>query len=342
MTDDPTPIPGRRMITATEQAEDIDGITLALRPKALADFIGQEPIKRSLGIALAAARRRGEPLEHVLLSGPPGLGKTTLSGIIAREMGGNLVTTSGPALERAADLMGMLTNLERGDTLFVDEIHRLPRTVEEYLYPAMEDGKVDFILDKGPFARAYPIELQPFTLVGATTRSGMLSRPLRERFGMNLDMEFYPDADLQKIVLRSAGLLKLAIADTAALEVARRARGTPRIANRLLRRVRDYADVQELAEADVDAVRIACAIDGVDAVGLDTLDRRYLETLVSVYEGGPAGVQALAATMQQEIDTLEEVIEPYLLYAGFVLRTPQGRRASAKAYAHLQLTRSAA
>ena len=325
-----------RVVETTEKTEDADAISVALRPRGLDEFVGQADLKNALGISLEAARRRGEPLEHVLLKGPPGLGKTTLSQIIARTLGGSLSSTSGPALERTADLLGMLTGLERGDVLFIDEIHRIPRQVEEFLYPAMEDFKVDFVLDKGPFARSVPIELQGFTLVGATTRAGMLSSPLRARFGLNFDVEFYSPADLSLVVRRSAGLIGLDIEGAAALDIGTRSRGTPRIANRLLRRVRDYAMVTDRARVDVVCVDAALRVVGVDDKGLDRLDRKYLQTLCGVYKGGPAGVSALAASMQEEIDTLEEVIEPYLLYAKFILRTPQGRRATEAAYAQLE------
>jgi Holliday junction DNA helicase RuvB len=252
-------------------------------------------------------------------------------------MTANLTSTSGPALEKTADLMGMLTNLERCDVFFIDEIHRMPRVIEEYLYPAMEDLKVDFVIDKGAFARAYPIAVKPFTLVGATTRKGLLSSPLRERFGLNFELDFYAVADLTLIVRRSAGLLAVHLDVEAAEEIARRSRGTPRIANRLLRRVRDFAQVNQVSDVDRSVVDQALELEGVDDLGLDDLDRRYLKTLIGHYQGRPAGVAALAAAMQQEIDTLEDVVEPYLLYEGFILRTPSGRQATPKAYAQLRL-----
>ncbi|MBV9547343.1 MAG: Holliday junction branch migration DNA helicase RuvB, partial [Chloroflexi bacterium] len=321
-----------RVVAPTPASSDEERLLTTLRPRSLDEFIGQDLQRKRLAIALEAARQRREPLDHLLLSGPPGLGKTTLAHIVAFEMGGSLVTTSGPAIEKSLDLMGMLTGLEADDVFFIDEIHRLPRVIEEYLYPAMEDFKVDFVLDKGPYARAYPLAVQPFTLVGATTRKGLLSSPLRERFGLNFELDFYTVADLTQIVRRSAGLLNVRMDADAAQEIARRSRGTPRIANRLLRRVRDYAQVHHAELIEVGLVNDALTLEGVDAVGLDDLDRRYLTTLISHYEGGPAGVSALAANMQQEVDTLEEVVEPYLLHEGFIQRTPAGRRATPKAY----------
>jgi holliday junction DNA helicase RuvB len=326
-----------RILAPGAANDDEERLLTTLRPRSLAEFIGQDLQRQRLDIALRAARERREPLDHLLLSGPPGLGKTTLAHIVSHEMGGNLVSTSGPALEKTADLMGMLTGLEDGDVFFIDEIHRMPRVIEEYLYPAMEDFKVDFVLDKGPYAKAYPLAVQRFTLVGATTRKGLLSSPLRERFGLNFELDFYTEAELGLIVRRSAGLLNVCLQPAAAEEVARRSRGTPRIANRLLRRVRDFAQVHRVEDVGAEIVQQALELEGVDQLGLDDLDRRYLRTLMLQYEGRPAGVAALAASMQQEVDTLEEVVEPYLLYQGFLLRTQNGRLASAKAYAHLQV-----
>lgn len=324
-----------RLISAQADSPEEETIQGTLRPRTLVEFIGQEREKRKLDIAIQAARGRGEPLDHLLLSGPPGLGKTTLSHIVSAEMGGNLITTSGPALEKTADLMGMVTNLEEGDVFFIDEIHRTPRVIEEYLYPAMEDFKVDFILDKGPFAKAIAIPLKRFTLVGATTRSGLLSSPLRDRFGLYFHLDFYGVEELTRIVSRSAHLLAIDVDAEAAREIACRSRGTPRIANRLLRRVRDFAQVRGSGSVDIDVVRGSLELEGVDTLGLDDLDRRFLEVLIKRYEGGPVGVAALASTMQQETDTLEDVVEPYLLHEGFIMRTPGGRRASSKAYEHL-------
>jgi len=326
-----------RLTSPAASTDDEERLQTALRPRTLDEFIGQDMQRRRLSIALQAARQRREPLDHLLLSGPPGLGKTTLAHIVSSEMGGKLVSTSGPALERAADLMGMLTRMEEGDVFFIDEIHRMPRVVEEYIHPAMEDFTVDFVLDKGPYAEAVRIPVKPFTLVGATTRKGLLSSPLRERFGLNFELDFYTVPDLTLIVRRSAGLLGVHLDVDAAEEIARRSRGTPRIANRLLRRVRDFAQVTQVDQVRMDLVHEALGLEGVDVLGLDDLDRRYLKTLIGHYQGRPAGVSALAAAMQQEIDTLEDVVEPYLLYEGFILRTPLGRQATPKAYAHLRL-----
>jgi holliday junction DNA helicase RuvB len=325
-----------RLIAPEPADEDEERLQSTLRPRSLDEFIGQDVLRQRLKIALQAARERGEPLEHVLLSGPPGLGKTTLAQIVSLEMGSKLSTTSGPALERAADLVGMFTRLDQGDVFFIDEIHRIPRMIEEYVYPAMEDFKVDIVYDKGPYAEPLRLPIQPFTLVGATTRKGLLSSPLRERFGLNFELDFYTVADLTLIVRRSAKLLGVRLEPAAAEQVAARSRGTPRIANRLLRRVRDFAQVQRAERVDVAVVDEALKLEGVDELGLDDLDRRYLATLIDQHRGGPAGVGALAATMQQETDTLEDVVEPYLLYQGFVQRTSAGRRATPKAYAHLR------
>ncbi|HLZ27760.1 MAG TPA: Holliday junction branch migration DNA helicase RuvB [Chloroflexota bacterium] len=326
---------GERLVAPTASSGDDEQVNTALRPRGLDEFVGQDIQRRRLDIALQAARQRREPLDHLLLSGPPGLGKTTLAHIVSYELGGKLVSTSGPALEKAADLMGMLTRLDHGDVFFVDEVHRLQRGIAEYIYPAMEDFTIDFVLDKGPYAEAVRIPIKPFTLVGATTRKGLLPPPLRDRFGLNFELDFYSVQDLTLIVRRSAGLLGVQLDAAAAEEIARRARGTPRIANRLLRRVRDFAQVHEVAPVGVSLVVEALELEGVDALGLDDLDRRYLETLIGHYEGRPAGLSALAAAMQQEMDTLEDVVEPYLLYERFILRTPSGRQCTPKAYAHL-------
>jgi holliday junction DNA helicase RuvB len=326
-------------LVSPQNLPDDDGGS-ALRPGRLATFVGQESLKERLQIAVDAALERGEYLEHVLFHGPPGLGKTTLAHIIAAEMGGKLVTTSGPALEKTADLMGILTNLEPGDVLFVDEIHRTPRAIEEYLYPAMEDFAVDFVLDKGPFAKAIRLSLKRFTLVGATTRAGLLSSPLRDRFGLYFHLDFYSPEALAAIVARSSGILNIAITPEATAEIARRARGTPRIANRLLRRVRDFAQVRGRPEVDVALVRDSLKLEGVDDAGLDELDRKVLDTIIRRYDGGPVGIEALAATLQEEVDTLTDVVEPYLLQTGFLTRTSTGRKATLHAYEHLRIRRA--
>ena len=306
-----------------------------LRPQRLDEYVGQRATVESLRVSVEAARQRGEPLDHVLLSGPPGLGKTTLATIMANEMQANIVTTAGPSLERGADLMGILTNLAEKDVLFIDEIHRLPRVVEELLYPAMEDFSVNFVMDKGLNARTIRIPLRPFTMVGATTRPGMLSSPLRERFGIFHHLDFYSGEELTAIINRSASILGAPIAAGGAEAIARRARGTPRIANRLLRRVRDYAQVK--ADGTVTAEVAVRALDqeGVDEAGLDRLDRRFLIAIIERYQGGPVGLEAIAATINDEAETLAEVVEPFLLKIGYVVRSPTGRRATPAAYAHL-------
>ncbi|MBI2554061.1 MAG: Holliday junction branch migration DNA helicase RuvB, partial [Candidatus Rokubacteria bacterium] len=299
----------------------------------LADYVGQEKIKDNLRIAMAAAQQREEPLDHVLLYGPPGLGKTTLAHIIANEMGAQIVATSGPALERGADLMGILTNLAEKDLLFIDEVHRLPRVVEELLYPAMEDFAVNFVIDKGLHARTLRYALRPFTPVAATTRPGMLSSPLRERFGIFHHLDFYSDED--RIIVRSASILGASVERQGAEEIARRSRGTPRIANRLLRRVRDYAQVKGDGVITREVAHDALDREGVDGRGLDRLDRRFLTAIIEQYGGGPVGIEAVAATINDEAETLAEMVEPYLLKIGFIVRSPNGRRATAGAYSHL-------
>jgi Holliday junction DNA helicase RuvB len=306
-----------------------------LRPQRLDEYVGQRAAVESLRVSVEAARQRGEPLDHVLLSGPPGLGKTTLAAIMANEMGAAIVTTAGPSLERGADLMGILTNLNERDVLFVDEIHRLPRTVEELLYPAMEDFSINFVMDKGLNARTMRIPLRPFTLVGATTRPGMLSSPLRERFGIFHHLDFYSVEDLCAIILRSASILGAAVEPAGAEAIARRARGTPRIANRLLRRVRDYCQVKGNGVVTAAAAGDALDREGVDGAGLDRLDRRFLAAIIEQYRGGPVGLEAIAATINDEAETLAEVVEPFLLKIGFVVRSPNGRKATPAAYSHL-------
>ena len=306
-----------------------------LRPQRLDDYVGQHEAVESLRVSIEAARQRSEPLDHVLLYGPPGLGKTTLAHIVANEMGAQIVPTSGPALERGADLMGILTNLAEGDVLFIDEVHRLPRVIEELLYPAMEDFAVNFIIDKGLHARTLRYALRPFTLVAATTRPGMLTSPLRERFGIFHHLDFYSDEELCRIILRSASILGASVERPGAEEIARRSRGTPRIANRLLRRVRDYAQVKGDGVVTREVAHDALDREGVDGRGLDRLDRRFLTAIIEQYGGGPVGIEAVAATINDEAETLVEMVEPYLLKIGFIVRSPNGRRATAGAYSHL-------
>ncbi|HET6387032.1 MAG TPA: Holliday junction branch migration DNA helicase RuvB [Armatimonadota bacterium] len=308
-----------------------------LRPRALSEYVGQKRVVETLKIAIDAAQFRGDVLDHVLFHGPPGLGKTTLAQIIAHEMGGKFVPTAGPMLDKSGDLMGILTNLERGDVLFIDEIHRLPRQVEEFLYSAMEDFAVDIIFDRGAHARPHRFRLFPFTLVGATTRAGLLSAPLRDRFGIYRDLDFYSIEELEQVVHRSAAILEIPIEAQGATEIARRSRGTPRIANRLLKRVRDFAQVRADGAVTNSVAGEALRLEGVDEMGLTPQDRRFLEVIIRFYGGGPVGIDALAATLQEEADTLVDVVEPYLLKIGFVTRSPAGRRASAEACRHLGL-----
>jgi Holliday junction DNA helicase RuvB len=320
---------------ALPEEQDDETYIARLRPATLAEFIDQDSVKDNLAIAIEAAKARGEPLDHVLFYGPPGLGKTTLAQIIASEMGVPIVGTSGPALERPGDLIGILTNLEQRGVLFIDEIHRLPRVVEEYLYGAMEDFVVDFVQDKGPYARSIKIPIHPCCIIGATTRTGLISAPLRERFGIFHHLDFYPEDALVSIVRRSAKILGIHIEEDGAHEIARRARGTPRIANRLLRRVRDYAQVRRDGIIDKEVADEALRKLGVDGRGLDELDRKFLRTIIKQYGGGPVGMEAIAATLNEQTDTLEEMIEPFLLKIGFVNRTPRGRTATPDAYQHL-------
>ncbi len=308
---------------------------LSLRPENFSDYIGQSEIVETLKIAIQAAQQRKEPIDHVLFHGPPGLGKTTLAHIIANEMGGKITVTSGPALDKGGDLIGLLTHLEEGDILFVDEIHRMPKAVEEFLYPAMEDFAVDFVFDKGFHARSHRYKLNRFTLVGATTRVGLLSAPLRDRFGIFRSLDFYNEQDLVIISRRSAALLEVKIDDKGAWELAKRSRGTPRIVNRLLKRVRDYAQVKADGVITKETVNAALSLEGVDEKGLTNLDRRFVKTIIEFYNGGPVGIEAIAATLQEETDTLVDVVEPYLLKIGFIIRTSSGRKASEAAYRHL-------
>ena len=318
-----------------EKSPSDEDNNLTLRPKRLSDYIGQDKIVETLKIAIEAALQRKEPIDHILFNGPPGLGKTTLAHIIANEMGTKIITSSGPALEKGGDLMGILTHMERGDVFFIDEIHRLPKTVEEFLYPAMEDFAVDFIFDKGVHARTHRYRLEPFTLIGATTRSGLLSSPLRERFGITRDLDFYIEKDLIQIVNRSSAILGIAIEQDGTYEIARRSRGTPRVANRLLKRVRDYAQVRAQGKITRDVAMDALALEGIDEHGLGETDRKLLKTIILNYKGGPVGIEALASTLQIETDVLLDVVEPFLLKSDFIIRTSHGRKASERAYQHL-------
>ena len=326
----------QRLTSAAENTEDA-AIERSIRPRALSDYIGQQPVREQMEIFISAARGRGEALDHVLIFGPPGLGKTTLSHIIANELGVNLRHTSGPVLERPGDLAALLTNLEARDVLFVDEIHRLSPVVEEILYPALEDFQLDIMIGEGPAARSIRLDLPPFTLVGATTRAGLLTSPLRDRFGIVQRLEFYSTEELTEIVRRAAIILKVELEATGAGEIARRARGTPRIANRLLRRVRDYAEVKADGRITADVAARALDMLNVDINGFDHMDRRVLLTIIEKFDGGPVGVDSLAAAIGEERGTIEDIIEPYLIQQGFMLRTPRGRMATRGAYVHLGL-----
>lgn len=307
---------------------------LDLRPKRLSEYTGQGQVVETLEIAIEAAKKRGEPLDHILFHSPPGLGKTTLAHIIATEMGGRIITSSGPAIEKGGDLISILTHMEKGDVLFIDEIHRLPKVVEEFLYPAMEDFCIDFIFDKGAHARSHRYRLERFTLVGATTRAGLLSAPLRERFGILRNLDFYTLEELCQVVKRSAALLGVPIDRQGTEEIAKRSRGTPRISNRLLKRVRDYAETRGEGKITREITDEALRLEGVDQMGLTSLDRRFLETIIRHYKGGPVGLEAIAATLQEEADTLVDMVEPFLLKIGFVARMQNGRKATELAYEH--------
>lgn len=326
-----------RIVGADSSGEEEERLNYALRPQRFAQYVGQESLIRKLRIAVEAAKTRKEPVDHVLLHGPPGLGKTTLSHVIANEVGAQVHITNGPALTKGADLVGILTKLSRGDVLFIDEIHRLSAVVEEYLYPAMEDFRVDITIDQGAHARTMTIPIQPFTLIGATTRLGLLTGPMRGRFGISEHLDFYSPEALHEILRANARQVKVDADDKALWELARRSRGTPRVANRLLRRTRDFALVEGNGKITLPTTRSALELAGIDEQGLDEQDRHFLRTLIEIYDGGPVGIEAVAASMGEERDTLEDVIEPYLLQNGFVTRTRQGRRATKQAYEHLKL-----
>ena len=325
-----------RLVT-TEQEVGEERFDRMFRPESLDEFIGQDKHKENLKVYVEAARRRDEPLDHLLFCGPPGLGKTTLAHILAKEMGVQLYVTSGPAIEHKGVLTGLLTRMSRGDILFIDEIHRLTATVEEFLYPAIEDFRIDVMTGDGPYAESIPIDVRPFTLVGATTRAGLLTKPLHERFGVTLRLDFYPAEDLAKIVLRSAKKFRISISADGALELARRSRGTPRVANRLIRRVRDFAEVDGRGIIDRELASSSCERLEIDSAGLDEMDRRLLRIMIDHYDGGPVGVDTLAAALAEARDTIEDVYEPYLLQQGYLARTPRGRMATRKAYKHLGL-----
>lgn len=330
-------IKGSPNIIASKESEDDIVLNISLRPNAFSEFVGHKDIIDNLKVSIQAAKEREEPLEHVLLSGPPGLGKTSLSHIIAHEIGSKITATSGPAIERAGDLIGILTNLEKGDVLFIDEIHRLSKVVEEFLYPAMESFQIDFVIDKGPYAKTIKFNLKPFTLIGATTRTGLLAAPLRARFGIFYNLDFYEIEDLARIIKHSSKILDIGVEESACLEIARRSRGTPRIANRLLRRIRDYAQVSKLKVIDFKLAAKSLDELGIDKAGLDDLDRKVLKLILESYAGGPVGVESLAASLNEEVDTIADTVEPYLLKAGYLKRTSRGRTATKTTFDHFGL-----
>jgi Holliday junction DNA helicase RuvB len=325
-------------VVSPDPGSDDAQFEAGLRPRRLDDYIGQDRVRENLEVSIAAARHRGEALDHILLWGPPGLGKTTLAYVIANEMGAAIRTTSGPVIEKPGDLAGMLSGLQRGEVLFIDEIHRMPATIEEILYPAMEDFELDIVIGQGPGARSVKVPVERFTLIGATTRAGLLTAPLRARFGINHRLDFYTVSDIDEIVRRSARILNAPIDDAASLEIARRSRGTPRIANRLLHRVRDYAQVRADGRITVEVTTATMKMLDIDAQGFDEIDRRILDTIMDKFDGGPVGVNTLAAALSEEPDALEDIHEPYLLQAGFLDRTPRGRVATARAYEYFGRT----
>jgi len=327
-----------RMVDLFKENEEERIVNLSLRPVTLDDFVGQKNVISNLKIAIEAAKKREEPLEHILLSGPPGLGKTSLAYCIAKAMNAKMTSTSGPAIERAGDLVGILTNLEQGDILFIDEVHRLSRTVEEFIYPAMEDFQIDFLIDKGPYAKSVKFNLKPFTLIGATTRKGLLSAPLRGRFGLFYDFDFYHPEELVVVIRRSSERLEIKIDEQSAMEIARRSRGSPRLANRLLKRVRDFAQVSSDGNIFLDLTCRALENARIDTQGFDDLDRKYLTSLIKLHGGGPAGIESIAASLSEDKGTLEDVVEPYLLEKGFIIRTPKGRVATEISYNHLNIS----
>jgi Holliday junction DNA helicase RuvB len=328
-------LPDRQKAVVSQETEEDVILNISLRPSKLKDFIGQREVVDNLKVSLEASGKRGEPMEHTLLSGPPGLGKTSLAHIIAHEMGTRITTTSGPAIGRPGDLVGILTNLEQGDVLFIDEIHRLSRTVEEYMYPAMESFEIDVIMDKGPYAKTYKFNLKPFTLIGATTRAGLLTAPMRSRFGLFYHLEFYEIGDLVTIINRSARILNIPIDKSAAEGIARRSRGSPRVANRLLRRVRDWVQVKRDGKINLEATEEALRSHRIDSKGLDNVDRKVLQVIYESFGGGPVGIESIAATLNEETDTIVDIVEPFLLKIGFLKRTPRGRELTKQAFEHM-------